>query len=204
MPLMRLLVEGKDDKLVLGKLVDYYFPSDVSNKIDIRDLHGIDELLSSIPVQVKASDITTLGIVVDADISVESRWKAVTNQLARAGYENIPKVPQSSGTLLSGGILTNVGIWIMPDNTLPGMLEDFLSFLVPSDDLLWEYAEECLSKITVKNYSKSLMHTWLAWQEEPGKPLGQAITMRYLDPDSEHSLRLASWIRLLLEGATLS
>jgi hypothetical protein len=30
---------------------------------------------------------------------------------------------------------------------------------------------------------KAIIHTWLAWQKEPGKPLGTAITARFLDPN---------------------
>ncbi len=205
MPVIRLLVEGKDDQNVLRKLIDHHFSREMSKKIDIRVLGGIEELLSSIPVQVKASDINTLGIVVDADTSLESRWQSVTSQLSKAGYGSIPTVPQPSGTLVHGGVLLNIGIWVMPDNRVSGMLEDFVAFLVPPDDVLWGYAKECLSKISVKNPSKSLIHTWLAWQDEPGKPLGQAITMRYLDPEAEYSMSLSWWLRTMLEASgTLS
>ncbi|MHB9004891.1 MAG: DUF3226 domain-containing protein [Coriobacteriia bacterium] len=195
------MVEGKDDEIVLRKLVDHHFPASISKQIDIRALGGIEELLSSIPVQVKASDINTLGLVVDADTSLESRWRSVTSQLSKAGYRSLPTAPQPSGTLVHGGALPNVGIWIMPDNRVPGMLEDFIAFLVPPDDSLWEHAKECLGGVSVKNPSKSLIHTWLAWQGKPGKPLGQAITMRYLDPNAEHSVSLSLWLRAMLEAS---
>ncbi|GAC1468243.1 MAG: hypothetical protein PVS3B1_23760 [Ktedonobacteraceae bacterium] len=39
------------------------------------------------------------------------------------------------------------------------------------------------------------LHTWLAWQEEPGTPMGQAITKRYVDASSPHALPLISWFR---------
>lgn len=32
---------------------------------------------------------------------------------------------------------------------------------------------------------------------EPGKPLGQAITARYLDADAPHARRLIGWLRQL-------
>jgi len=44
---------------------------------------------------------------------------------------------------------------------------------------------------------KALIHTWLAWQEEPGKPLGTAITARYLDPDVAQVDVLVSWLNRL-------
>lgn len=42
---------------------------------------------------------------------------------------------------------------------------------------------------------KAEIHTWLAWQKEPGKPLGQAITARYLNPNAPDAQQLIAWIR---------
>jgi hypothetical protein len=36
-------------------------------------------------------------------------------------------------------------------------------------------------------------------QEEPEKPMGQAITARYLDADAPHVQELIAWIRKLFE-----
>ncbi len=36
----------------------------------------------------------------------------------------------------------------MPNNTLPGMLEDFVSYLVPQNDTLWQKADHCLDQIS--------------------------------------------------------
>jgi hypothetical protein len=44
---------------------------------------------------------------------------------------------------------------------------------------------------------KAIIHTWLAWQEEPGKPLGTAITARYLDPEVSEVDVLVSWLKRL-------
>ena len=44
---------------------------------------------------------------------------------------------------------------------------------------------------------KAHVHTWLAWQKEPGKPMGQAITKRYLDANAPHAQQLIVWIRKL-------
>jgi len=33
--------------------------------------------------------------------------------------------------------------------------------------------------------SKAVIHTYLAWQNEPGMPLGQAITARALNPEKK-------------------
>ena len=77
----------------------------------------------------------------------------------------------------------------MPDNRVPGILEDFLRFLVPDGDPLFIHVEKSLNAIPFAHRRfnelrkpKAMIHTWLAWQEEPGRPFGQAISARYLDP----------------------
>jgi AAA15 family ATPase/GTPase len=44
---------------------------------------------------------------------------------------------------------------------------------------------------------KGRIYTYLAWQKEPGKPLGQAITARYLDAAQPKAKEFADWLLLL-------
>jgi len=44
---------------------------------------------------------------------------------------------------------------------------------------------------------KAQIHTWLAWQKEPGKPMGQAITKRFFDHTTPHAQQFMDWIRRL-------
>lgn len=99
-----------------------------------------------------------------------------------------------------------IGIWLMPDNRLPGMLEHFCSFLVPPGDALWSLAEEVLQQVMQKDRRfpdnheiKALIHTWLAWQKEPGKPMGQAITKHFFDYNAPHAQKFIEWIRQLFD-----
>src|SRR5437588_12534340 len=108
-----------------------------------------------------------------------------------SGYTTLPTDPQPNGTIIEEEDKPIVGIWIMPDNQLSGMLEHFIGFLVPANDALWTIAENVVEEVLrndcrfpVQHKVKALIHTWLSWQEEPGKPLGQAITKRYLDPSA--------------------
>ncbi len=41
------------------------------------------------------------------------------------------------------------------------------------------------------------------WQEEPGKPMGQAITKRYLDATAPQAQQLIRWIRKLFDLETV-
>ena len=92
----------------------------------------------------------------------------------------------------------------MPDNTLPGMLEHSVSFLGADKDPLWGIADGCLDDIPVdqrqfipEHRIKAHIHTWLAWQQEPGTPFGSAIAKRYLAADAPHARQLIAWIRRL-------
>ena len=80
-------------------------------------------------------------------------------------------------------------------------LEDFLHFLVPAGDDLWTLAEEVTQKVEIQECcfrptyrSKAKIYAWLSWQEEPGKPLGKAITARYFNADAPHAQKLMSWV----------
>jgi hypothetical protein len=94
----------------------------------------------------------------------------------------------------------------MPDNQLPGMIEHFVEFLVPDGDPLWVQAAQCVAAIPAterrfaENHTiKAHVHTYLAWQSDPGTPLGLAITKRYLDANLPHAHRLIAWLRRLFQ-----
>jgi hypothetical protein len=99
------------------------------------------------------------------------------------------------------------GVWLMPNNELPGKLEDFLSFLVPQHDKLLPFVEgfldglpsrdDCNARFPDKDRVKASIHAWLAVQDEPGKPMGAAITARYLDADASMATELVAWLKRL-------
>ncbi len=197
-----LMVEGRDDEYVVKHICG------ARNLGEIEAIHpygGADPLLEGIGPRLKESEITVLGIILDADTDLDARWQAVTSPLRQAGYEGIPNVPSSSGTVIpapTNSLLPRVGIWLMPDNVLPGIIEDFLCFLVPPDDPLFAHVKQSidaippnLCKFNERRMSKARIHTWLAWQEEPGKPLGQAISARYLDPNLPSGAIFADWLQ---------
>lgn len=195
-----LLVEGKDDEHVVKNICGRFR----IGKIDaITPTEGIEELLKILPVKLLESDISVLGMIIDADTDLQARWDSITLKLITAGYMNVKEKPDENGTILMpplDSLLPKVGIWIMPNNKLSGMLEDFLQFLIPEKDVIYRHAKESITALPEKRFSnahssKVLMHTWLAWQQEPGKPYGQAITARYLDTDLPLGQTFASWLR---------
>jgi hypothetical protein len=197
-----LMVEGVDDEHV----VKHICKERRLGLIDkIRDCNGKAPLLENLAVQLKESDICSLGILLDADTDLQARWQAVTSRLKQAGYTEVPADPSPEGTVIpapANSLLPRVGIWLMPDNRVNGILEDFLRFLVPEGDPLFAHVEQSLDTIPARQCRftelkkpKALIHTWLAWQEEPGRPFGQAITARYLDASLPAAGIFAGWLQ---------
>ena len=209
-----LLVEVKDDLHVIQNL--WLARRGAAGLFDVEWPRGIDPgsggketLLASLPWQLNREKLERLGIVLDADESLKSTWDAVAGRLRGAGY-SLPSFPHTEGMVLDhpSGDGPRVGVWVMPDNRLPGMLEDFVRLLIPDGDALAPEAERALQVIEgqgLQRYAsqhrpKAFVHTWLAWQEEPGKPMGLAIAKRYLDPASPQADVFVAWLcRLFLE-----
>jgi hypothetical protein len=196
-----LIVEGPDDEHVVKHICAQRNLGKI-DKIDSRG--GKENLLDGIGVRIKESNIGSLGIILDADTDLCACWQSIVHRLRKAGYPHVPDLPDPGGTVLPPHdelLLPRLGIWLMPNNELPGILEDFLKFLVPEDDQLLAHAEMALSNLpmpvrfTELRRPKALIHTWLAWQEEPGKPFGQAISARYLDVSLPSAHIFASWLQ---------
>jgi len=197
----QLLVEGKDDMHVIWALCEKF---NIKENFGVIDCEGIDNLYEQIPVRLKQSGINTVGIIVDADTDLQSRWISLRTLLTTQGYTVPDELP------LTGLIVTNagnkrIGVWIMPNNNLNGILEDFISFLVPQDDellpivnaTLQNLEDQKLNKYSLMHKSKAAIHSWLSWQEDPGTPMGLGITKRYLTTDQETCSQLINWLTAL-------
>jgi len=196
---VRLLVEGPDDKHVISHLLRTRDPA--FDSINVSDQGGIEPLLEKLSVFLKGSE--DFGIVLDANDSIDRRWDAVRNRAIQAGY-TVATEPDPAGTVITQNGRPRFGVWIMPDNRLPGMLEDFVQHLVPKNDELWPMADAVVKDIPEKQRRfkpaarlKAVVHTWLAWQEQPGTPMGAAINQRYLQNDSELADRFIAWVERL-------
>ncbi|MGD2183569.1 DUF3226 domain-containing protein [Lusitaniella coriacea] len=203
----QLLVEGINDRHVIWALCKHYdVPETFSVEIPNENgTEGIEIVLKGLRDKLKEKNLQTLGIVVDADQDLQSRWQAIRDRLASVGYQNIPDVPPVEGWVHEVAQFPKIGVWLMPNNQLPGMLEDFVSYLIPATDLLHPKAELVLQELerdgiqrySVVHYPKALIHTWLAWQEKPGMPMGQAITAKVLEAESPVASLFVDWLKSL-------
>lgn len=94
----------------------------------------------------------------------------------------------------------------MPNNLANGILENFISYLVPEKDELFEKVEGFLIKLEIQQLSKfrevhkskAKTHNWLSLQEDPGTPLGLAITKNYLDSECKDAAVFIKWLQRLI------
>lgn len=198
------MVEGPDDEHVVKNVCGAHGLGRID---EVRPYGGKDSLLEGIEVRLKESEVEAVGILLDADADLSARWQSVRDRLIAAGFGSIPAAPPPEGLILeppAGTLLPRVGVWLMPNNELPGILEDFLALLVPSGDALFERIKSCvegipkeLVRFSVERKPKALIHAWLAVQEEPGRPLGQAVTARYLNSELPAAHAFVEWLRRL-------
>lgn len=198
-----LLVEGVDDEHVLKHICGN---RGIPRLDEVSNHGGADELLEVISARIKLSEPDDVfGVVVDADTNLDDRWRAIRDRVVKAGYQDVPNQPLVDGTILGPSTesrLPRLGIWVMPNNQTSGILENFLQFLIPDNDALMEYAKTCVQNLPERRFIpndqlKAVIHTWLAWQKDPGKPYGTAITAKFLDPHLPEADSLVSWLRRL-------
>ena len=201
----KLLVEGRDDERVLKHICD-------SRGIplpNIMSYGGAPGLKEAFPSELKTSreEGDVVGVVIDADTDLRARWLSIRNRLVKVGYQDVPNAPDPNGTIVDppdSSLLPKAGVWIMPDNKTPGILEDFLQYLIPKSDALFDHAVNSVDSLPEQRFKdkhrpKALIHTWLAWQKKPGRPYGTAITARFLDMCLPQADALALWLKRLFD-----
>lgn len=212
-----LFVEGTDDQHTIWSICES-FKVEETFVVEIPDSKGkinksarphekggIDNVLKATQGFLATQNIERLGIVIDADENLNSRWQKVKAILEKVGYTDLPKQPDSDGTIINQADKMIFGVWIMPDNKQRGFLETFLTFLVKENNKSWEQAKNCVDSLEHKPFikentnhtEKAQIHTFLAWQEEPGKPFGQAITAKYLQTDNPNCEKFVDWLKRL-------
>jgi hypothetical protein len=209
----RILVEGADFHLLVQVCLNAGIkglPQGFASKADFeKDFVvtqrkvGKREVLKEISPTVKSSGITHLGIVVDADDSAPSTWQSVKAKLEKLGYQNLPATPLPDGIVAQSSILhyPQIGVWIMPDNENQRAIEDFFLTLVDPVDARMNKAKTTVSEVIESKLNlfsettraKADVHTWLAWQEEPGRSMGIAVKSGLLNLEHDLAKRFVGW-----------
>jgi hypothetical protein len=194
----KLLVEGKDDQHVIWALCEKF---KVKESFDIIDCKGIDILIEQIPIWFKQSGLEALGVIIDADTDISYRWHKMSALISFLGF-SVPAELPTNGLIVINEDNIKIGVWIMPNNNINGMLEDFIAFLVPKDDQLLPIVNQTLdniegqglNKYSSVHRSKATIHSWLSLQEDPGTPMGLAITKRFLTTEEQTCGLFIKWL----------
>lgn len=194
-----LLVEGQDDEHVVRHLLRR---RESTLDFDIENREGINSLLDSIGAELRAPGRQALGILVDADTDLLSRWDAVRTRLSAESIE-LPRRPASGGTAVAAASKPRVGVWLMPDNTSGGELEDFVVQMVPAGDSVWPMAQRYIDaipeyhrKFSQQKTQRARLYAWLAARENPRR-MGSAIGARDLEIDGVLCHTFIAWLQVL-------
>src|SRR6218665_1221833 len=162
-----LLVEGKDDKHVILALCKKF---SVAETFDVVDCEGFEKLIEGLPNRIKTKGLEAIGVIIDADQDLNSRWQSAKNIFKSQGFTLQEEFPKDDK--------------LMP--IVNATLEDI--------------EKKGLNKYAPIHRSKAKIHTWLSWQESPGTPLGASITKKTLTTESETCVQFADWLKRLFEN----
>lgn len=158
-----------------------------------------------------------VGLIVDFDRQEDNRPEQARNMLQELHDNNndlewtFPgSFTDPAGTILEpqNDNTPRVGVWLMPNNQDPGMLETFLQALVPEHakrraDYACEVTNQAKQEYGAPykdvHKEKASVHTFLAWEKKPGNPFGTAFESNSLDPHSEAAKPFIAWFCKLFD-----
>lgn len=193
-----LLVEGRNDKHVVWQLCDLYpeMPD-----FFIADRGDINAIIDSIGPELLAPGRQALGIMADADDDLQSRWDEVLYQLRTNGVQP-PTSPDPRGTIISD-VQPRVGVWLMPDNSLTGEIEEFIQKMIPDNDPVWPLAQRYINDIPDLHRKfprgktlRAQIHAWLSARQEP-RLMGSAVRTKDLDASGALCQSFLDWLSRL-------
>ncbi|MFT5915702.1 MAG: hypothetical protein ACI81T_002205 [Bacteroidia bacterium] len=202
-----LYVEGGDDINFVEELLRR---RKIEKQFGIERSGGLQNLKKTLPVLIETASYETIGVIVDADENIKSRWEEIREILVGNGYENVPQKLTPKGLILEDMDLPKVGIWIMPNNQVEGILEDFVSYLVDENDELFPIAQKAVgdllkngkARFNQNNKAKATIHTWLAWQKRPELSLSMAVSHQHLKNyilDDKKASDFVNWLQKLFK-----
>jgi len=182
-----------------------------SGAVRIIQADGFDGIPKALKTEFRPDDLDGIAIVADMDLLVDNRWGSLRGVLDGYGFATLPTLQPKEGLVLAADGNPALGVWLMPDNERAGMLESFACGLVAEDDPAWIHAHASVDSLPEypgrfsreRHLDKALLHTWLAWQEEPGCQLGTAVAKSYLRTDHDDVERLWRWIERWLTASAM-
>jgi len=212
---MKLLVEGEADRdffkacLREAGIVEQVW---VGPPIDFSDKkYGKGNALHILPKLIEGladGSSKRLAIIVDADypetdLGFLKTWKKIALILRNSGYnlpDNLPKSPAGFIFPHTDG-LPDFGLWIMPNNSTDGSLEDFIkASIMNAEKPLLSHAIKIVEKLPTRKFKdihlrKAEIATWMAWQTMPGQSLDGAVGGQLLDFQTGQAKQFLDWLK---------
>ena len=194
-----LLVEGTDEFNLIGTMLHSW----KIGHVQVIEVGGKDKTKTNLEIVLSDAramgiELSGIGVLRDADAYPTRALQSVADALSSL---DLP-IPASHGTFVRG--TPSVGVFILPDGTTPGAVEHLCWKAVketPAGRCSNIYLE-CLEEsgaLASKNVAKTLVHAYLAAQDDPSARVGEGALKGYwpfdhpvFDPLKEFVLRLAT------------
>jgi len=195
------------------------FLDDIPLNVDpVGDADGVIERFET-TLKHSSSLPRAVGLILDFDAPNETqannRNESVRNVIVRLQNEECRwNLPDNFTVLCDEGFIAEsasettprIGTWFMPNNRDRGMLETFLQGLIPESRLnLLDHArhstkrakEEYQAPFKLVHQDKAVVHTFLAWMDEPGHPFGTSFQNGSFDAESAPACLFVEWVKKL-------
>lgn len=206
-----LLVEGETDQgflievlKVLNLQVDVKVapPKELGGSYNSKQ--GVFNYLPNLLNQLADGSLIHLAVVVDADTGPDGGYQRtydLVNEIVKPIGYSLKANPIGGLIFEHNDGLADFGLWVMPDNTQEGMLEDWLKECIHHNELtLFAHAQSVVEELPKPQKFKSIhrskaeVATWLAWQKQPGHGLYRAVTDQLLDSNKPLYSQLIAWL----------
>jgi hypothetical protein len=211
-----LIVEGKYDEefykavcqaIGLGPRITVAPPQKIGGNFNNKE--GVFNHLPMMLQQLADGRIEQLALVVDADYDGEGGLgykrtvQRVQEIVASFGYT----IDTRSKKALGGHVFNNsdglsdLGLWVMPNNQDDGMLEHWIKgCIIPNDSRLVEHSVAVVGalpdpKFKPIHFAKAEVSTWLAWQRIPGRGPEHAVAENLFDTTSIQYDLISKWLK---------
>ena len=190
-----LAVEGEDEINFFERLLAHI---GISERVDVRKSGGKDNfknLMQAFTVTRGFRDIEMIAVIRDADDNAEDAFRSVSGVLKKMGM----KPPARPGQFSNG--IPAVGIFIVPDNSSVGMLEDLCLDTVENHEAMKcvEGFIECTQRLSEapKNISKAKVQAFLAAKPRIVGSIGLGAQRDYWDFESKRLQPLIAFLNHL-------
>ncbi|HKI35834.1 MAG TPA: DUF3226 domain-containing protein [Gemmataceae bacterium] len=192
----RLLAgEGDDEVAFFGALLAYLNIDDIQVE-QYGGKQNLSRYVRELRNRPGYERVVALGLTRDADTDCTAAFDHVRGALTGNQFP----APGPLRRILDG--TPRIGVFILPGNSRPGMLEDLCMDSVDGDPALACLTTyfECVLRAAGRqpgNQAKARVHAWLASQTEPDRRLGEAAAKGYWPWDNSAFNALRDFLRML-------